>query len=112
MEKFDTTARKPPGRELHVIAAVRVSPGQRVQVTERTRQTIERMVTDLWADGTPAEISRVVSRRLGVREAVVDAVMAGLMVQYKTEVAAFRAIVTGSVSLAADAGREIWEDVA
>lgn len=112
MEHVVTTERKPPGRALHVIAAVQVRTGQRVQVSERTRAEIEEMAAALWAASEPAEISRVIARRLGVREAVVDVVVAGLMIQYRTEAAAMRAILSNAAGMAAEAGEQVWEDVA
>lgn len=112
VEHVVTTQRKPPGRELHVIAAVRVRSGKQVVVTEGRRASIARQAEELWAHGSVEEISRTIARREGIPEAAVDAVLVGVLVQRDRELAAIKAILANAPGMAAEVGEQVWEDVA
>lgn len=69
-------------------------------------------VKDLWASNDPREYSRVIARRLGCSEAVVDRIIVGLMLEYERRTATLTEAAKNGLSMASEAGREVWGEAA
>lgn len=57
------------------------------------------------------EISRIVAKNLGIREAVVDAVMMASYLEVRSRLAALETGLRGAVEMSADAGRAVWNEI-
>jgi hypothetical protein len=107
-----------------------VSTATRKTNTQRDRQTVEkveRIVGNMTpqlrsriieaarrhrnsAAGDPRELSRVVSKNLGISEAIVDEVIFTQMEAVESELAMLRTGIFSAVEMAKGAGRAVWQD--
>ena len=90
----------------------RPQPIAKVNVSPLLARLIEQRVAELHADGVETEYSRVLAREFRIAEAVVDRVVAALMLRHRAEAAALRVGVAGALDEASRAAKQVWEEVA
>jgi len=84
----------------------------KIQISPLLARLIEQRVAELHADGVEAEYSRVLAREFRVSEAVIDRIVAALMLQHRAEAATLRVGIAGALDEASRAAKQVWEEVA
>ena len=90
----------------------RPQPIAKVNVSPLLARLVEQRVAELHADGVETEYSRVLAREFRVSEAVIDRIVAALMLRHRAEAATLRVGIAGALDEAARAGKQVWEEVA
>lgn len=90
----------------------RPQPIAKVNVSPLLARLIEQRVAELHADGVETEYSRVLAREFQVSEAVIDRIVAALMLRHRAEAATLRIGVAGALDEASRAAKQVWEEVA
>jgi hypothetical protein len=84
----------------------------KIQISPLLARLVEQRVAELHADGVETEYSRVLAREFRVSEAVIDRIVAALMLRHRAEAATLRVGVAGALDEAARAAKQVWEEVA
>lgn len=90
----------------------RPQPIAKVNVSPLLARLVEQRVAELHADGVETEYSRVLAREFRVSEAVIDRIVAALMLRHRAEAATLRVGIAGALDEASRAAKQVWEEVA